>query len=174
MSDRKTAEAIQAGLETEQQGLKAYEAAAARSRHPFARKMFESLANDERRHAEWFAKLAAERGVAPAPLDRLDPDGFLKSIRKTFKGLRAKIRGMSPDADDIKAIEVALTLETKSFQMYDKAAKSATDPAEKALFQFIAREENNHWAILDDARLYLTNPEKWNIKQEAPLIDGGA
>ncbi len=167
------AKVIGAGIRMEEEGLKVYQEAAARTRHPFAKEMFLSLAHDETRHAEWFRKMAAQRGVAPAPLSDLDPDGFLKTISETFKALRAQIKSLKASADDIKAIDVALGLEEKSYKVYTEAAAKATNPDEKAVLQFIAREENNHWKILDDTRLYLTDWEKWNIKDEKPVIDGG-
>ena len=173
MSDDRIARVFRAGLAMEEEGIRTYEAAATRSPHPFARKMFQSLAKDERRHAEWFRHMAEERGVDPAEVGRVDPDGFGKTVRAVFGELRAQIDGMPADADDIRAIDVALGLEEQSYKMYHDAAETASGPDAKALLDLIAREENNHYAILDDAKLYLTDPEKWNIKEENPLIDGG-
>jgi len=161
------------GLEMELEGLRVYEAAAANSNHAFAKQMFRGLANDEKRHAAWFRKLAEERGVAPADVSAVDPDGFLKTIRAIFSELREQIEGAGAETDDIQAIDLALGLEDKAYTMYHEASEAADNADEKAVLELIAREENNHYAILADTRLYLTDPEKWNIKEEGPLIDGG-
>lgn len=173
MSEDRMADTIRTGIAMEAEGLRAYQEAATRTSHPFAKEMFLSLASDEKRHQEWFEALAAKRGIAPAPLDHLDPDGFLKSIREVFGKLRGQLGAVAVDADDIKAIDAALGLEEESYKLYAEAAKAAADPDEKALLEFVAHEENNHYRILDDTKLYLTDPEKWNIKEENPLIDGG-
>jgi len=173
MAQDRIAEIIRAGVEMEREGQRIYRDAAAKSKHPFAGKMFESLAKDEERHEQWFLTLSAKRGISPAPLAKLDPDGFLKQIRAVFKGLRKQIDGLKPAADDIQVIDLALGLEEKSYRLYLEASEAATSPDERAVLAFVAREENNHWRILDDAKLYLTDPVKWNIKEESPLIDGG-
>jgi len=34
-------------------------------------------------------------------------------------------------------------------------------------------EQNEHFRLLEDTLLYLTDPVEWNFKEEKPLIDGG-
>ena len=165
-------EAINAGIKVEQEGRAVYEDAAKKTSHRFARAMFESLAGDEQRHEEWFRKLADDMGVAGALTAGLAPDAIVTRIRTLFSEMRSEIDANAPSADDIAVLDVALGLEEKSYEMYSQAAKTAEDPAVREVLEFIAAEENNHYRILDDLRLYLTDPEKWNIKEENPLIDG--
>jgi len=168
------AEVVKAGLKMEKEGEKVYRDAAAKSKHPFAKEMFLSLANDEKRHGEWFLKMGENLGVAKDLLAKArTPDAFLVQARETFGKLRAKIDGVKASADDLKVIDVALGLEEKSFEIYSQAAAAATDPAVKKALDFVSKEENNHYRILADVRLYFSDPGKWNIKEERPLIDGG-
>lgn len=171
MSKTKIAEVINTGIEIEGEGLKVYEDAAARSTNPFTKQMFASLANDERRHAEWFRRLGEDVGVAGSLLKVGAPDDFKKRIQGVFKELREQIEGKPAEARDVEAIEIALGLEEKSYDLYAGAAKDASGDV-KDVLQRIAAEENNHYKVLDDVLLYLTDPEKWNIKEENPVIDG--
>ena len=171
MSETNIAEVINTGIQIEGEGLKVYEDAAARSTHPFAKQMFASLANDERRHAEWFRRLGEDMGVAASLLKVGAPDDFKKSIQGIFKELREQIEGKPADTNDVEVIRVALGLEEKSYDLYSGAAENASGDVKDVLLR-IAAEENNHYKILDDVLLYLTDPEKWNIKEENPVIDG--
>ncbi len=64
-------------------------------------------------------------------------------------------------------------MEEHSYRYYVKAAKALRDAKEKEILRKIAEEENAHFRILSDTRLYLTYPEMWHIIQEKPVIDGG-
>ena len=172
MSDMSIAEAINAGIKVEQEGRAVYEDAAAKTSRRFARAMFENLADDERRHEEWLRKLAGDLGVAGGLTQGIAPDAIVTRIRALFSEMRAEIDANAPSADDIAVLDIALGLEEKSYEMYKQVAAAAEDPAVREVLEFIAAEENNHYRILDDLRLYLTDPEKWNIKEENPLIDG--
>ena len=63
-------------------------------------------------------------------------------------------------------------MEEKAYFYYTGAAKTMADAQEKKILLKIAEEENEHFRILNDTRLYLTYPEMWNIIQEKPVIDG--
>ena len=136
--------------------------------------MFESLAADERRHVEIFQALAAREGVRPAAAEELDREGPLKRMSAIFRDAAANIKEvLTADSDDIKAIDVAKGMEEKAFAFYAEAARGCASPVEKRILLKIAAEENEHYRILDDTRLYLTYPEMWFIKEEKPVIDGG-
>jgi rubrerythrin len=80
---------------------------------------------------------------------------------------------MKSSDGDIKAIDLALGMEEKAYAYYTDAAKAMTDGQEKDILLKIAEEENEHFRILSDTRLYLTYPQMWHIIQEKPVIDGG-
>ena len=71
------------------------------------------------------------------------------------------------------ANDFALEVEKKSYDHYSAGAETTDDERVKKILLRIADEENEHYAILADTRLYLTNPTEWNLKEERPLIDGG-
>ena len=73
----------------------------------------------------------------------------------------------------VEVIKTAMQLEKKAYDAYMEWAGVTDNPTEEDILKKIALEENEHWRILDDTLLYLTNPAEWNIKEEKPLIDGG-
>ena len=190
----KTSEALGIAVQMEQEGRKYYLETAAKMTNSFAGRMFLSLAEDERRHEQIFRQMALEEGIRPGELDEIDPEGPIKRIRVIFREVARD--AAVPVADDIEALKVAMKMEEEAFRFYSQTAgelllsaphcvasaeqcrsglrRVATgSPTEREILEKIALEENEHFRILDDTLLYLTDPVKWNLKEEKPLIDGG-
>lgn len=170
----KRSEALGIAVRMERQGMELYRKASERTVHPFAKKMFLSLVEDEKRHEEIFQRMAEAAGVRPSAVDEMDKEGPLERISAIFRETALQLNEeLRPDDDDIKVMDIAKDLERKAYDFYTAAAKQMSDALEKTAFERIAAEENEHWRILDDTKLYLTNPAEWHIKEERPLIDGG-
>ena len=168
----KRSDALGVAIRMEEEGIKFYSKAAAKSREALVRKMFESLVKDEQRHRAIFREMAAQEGVRPSRADELDKSSPTKRIRSIFKGAAAKVKKSVRSSDEVQAIEFALGMEEKAYFFYAGAAKKVRDAQEKRILLKIAEEENEHFRILNDTRLYLTYPEMWHIIQEKPVIDG--
>ena len=175
MSDQeKISEAAGVAVEMERKGIAFYQAAAQKMSDPFARRMFLSIAEDEKRHERMFREMAAKAGVRPADVEEMNSGSPLQRIRTIFRELGRQVsEDLRPDDDQIQALDVAIGMEEASYKFYSETAETCADPKEKELLLLIANEENEHYRIFDDTRLYLTNQAEWNIKEEKPLIDGG-
>jgi len=167
-------EALGIAIRMEQDGQKSYAEAAVRTRHPFGKEMFQSLAADERRHEQVFREMADREGVRPAAMDEIDRHGPIKRISAIFRSMAEEIeRSVRPTDDDTKVLVKAMELERRAFEFYTETAALAAEPTERDILRKIANEENEHYRLLDDTLLYLTSPEEWHLKEERPLIDGG-
>ena len=170
----KRSEALGIAIQMERQGMEFYRKASESTVHPFAKKMFLSLVEDEKRHEKIFQQMAEAAGVRPTALDEMDKEGSLKRISAIFRETALQLKEeLRPDDDDIKAIDIAKDLERKAYDFYTATAKQMSDTVERTAFERIAAQENEHWRTLDDTKLYLTNPAEWHIEEEKPLIDGG-
>ncbi len=167
----KISDALGIAVQMEQEGQRFYAEAAEKMTHPFGRRMFLSLAKDEQRHERVFRQMAREEGVRPGEMDEINQEGPIKRIRAIFR--EAAKDAISPGADDVEAIKAAMKLEEAAYQFYSETAESSDNATERSVLEKIALEENEHFRILDDTLLYLTDPAEWNIKEEKPLIDGG-
>ena len=167
-------DALGAAIRMEEEGIRFYTKAAGQSRDPLGKKMFLSLVKDEERHAQIFREMAAQEGVRPSRVGEMDKASPAARIRSIFKGAAGKVKkALKADAGDVKVIDIALRMEEKAYFHYSEAAKAMTDSREKRILQKIAEEENEHFRILNDTRLYYTYPQMWHIIQERPVIDGG-
>ncbi len=169
MSDSTGSEALQVGIQTEEDGMAFYSKAAESCETPFGKRMFESLVQDERNHLAWLHDIA--KGIAPKD-DCTPGEVFKGQVQSVFKEATDNMtKRIEAGPDDVEAVRIAMEMEEKAYHFYVDAAKQATDEAEKKLFQRLAAEENVHWMMLEDTHLYLTAPEIWDIKNNPPLLD---
>ena len=168
----KRSDALGIAIRMEEEGIRFYSKAAGQAENGLVKKMFASLAKDEERHRAIFQEMAAQEGVRPSRADELDKSSPAKRIQSIFKGAAAKVKKSLRSTDEVQAIDIALGMEQKAYFFYSGAAKTVTDAQEKQILLKIAEEENEHFRILNDTRLYLTYPEMWHIIQEKPVIDG--
>jgi len=175
MSDpSKRSESLGIAIRMEKKGMAFYRDAGEKALTPLARTMFLSLVEDEKLHVKVFQEMADAAGVTPATVEEMDKDGAVKRIGGMFREAAKQVKENSgSDDDQIEAIDIAKGMEEKAYKFYSEMAGETDDPAEKDILKKIAEQENEHFRILDDTRLLLTNPAEWHIKEEKPLIDGG-
>ena len=174
MADKaKRSDALGIAIRMEEEGIRFYSKAAEQAENDLVKKMFASLVKDEERHREIFQEMAAQAGVRPSRADELGESSPAKRIQSIFKGAAAKVKKSLRDTGEIvQAIDIALGMEEKAYFSYTAAAKKMAGGQEKEILLKIAEEENEHFRILSDTRLYLTYPQMWHIIQEKPVIDG--
>ena len=170
----KNSEALGIAVNMEEEGIAFYKKTAERMTDPFAKKMFLSIAEDERRHKRIFEQMAQAEGVTPADVGQAETDGPIARIQAIFKELGRKVKeDLDPEDSQIDALNIAIDMEKKAYDFYNSAAQDCPDAGEQEILRKIAKEENEHWRIFDDTKLYLTDQAEWNIKEEQPVIDGG-
>ena len=172
--ESKRSEMLGVALKLEREGMEFYRQASEKMADELASRMFLSLVEDEKKHACLLKQMAAEAGVEPAEANVLRENPAAQQVSALFKETARRVReDVGPDDDQIKVIEVAKDMELRAFNFYARLQEEITDDLEKVIVAKIAEQENEHYRILDDTQLYLTNQAEWNIKEEKPLIDGG-
>ncbi len=75
----------------------------------------------------------------------------------------------------IKAIKDAVMVEVKGQQLYSHAAITAEDPAAKAMFEMLAKDEDDHVRILMSQYKHLVEEGKLNLDEVHPAeVDHGS
>jgi len=162
---------IKSAIKMEEEGREFYKKAEGCTKDPFGKKMYASLAEDEVRHRELLERLLKNAPPTAKELDVPLPKDRLRSVfASTDKTVCERIPST---AGDIEAITFAMGKETESYKMYSDAAKQATDTPVKAMFERMAREENQHYEILEQTRYFLEEYANWSIWQEGGPIEGG-
>lgn len=137
-------------LKLEQQGREFYLKAAEETLDEKGKKMFLSLADDERLHLEIIQRqLHALEGEGKfVLLPNLSVPDIDLGV-KLFPPERSKIQervGVNPG--EIDALHVALDNEIKSYDLYRAAAQRIQDQAGKAMYQWLASAEMTHFNLL--------------------------
>ncbi|GAB4403342.1 MAG: hypothetical protein Kow00123_14360 [Anaerolineales bacterium] len=171
--DEKLLEPLRQGMINEIRGRAFYLEAAKRSAHPAGAKMFTSLAHDEEGHlqvlqqqyqaitkkGQWLTLEDARKGTEPPPELNLFPEGTGKDL--------------PDDADDLKALELAMGFEKRGYELYKRAAESSQDLTAKAMYEFLVQEESRHYDLLQNSYHYLKDKGLWFFQdEEKPIFEG--
>jgi rubrerythrin len=169
-------QALHQGIQTELQGLTLYRKAAERTQDPQGKKVFESLTKDELMHLRLlkvqYGSLVSEgRWVEMEKAKELEPGKEVEEIFPEADDALAAL--LTEDAGDAKALELALEFERRGFQLYQTAIEETEDPDGRALYEFLAEQEQLHYTHIQRAHEYLVNKGKWYFdEEERPFFEG--
>ena len=140
-------------IQMERDGYEWYSRSAQSVQDVAARKMLESLADDEKRHEQIVTQLKANR---TEPL----PGQPLAGVRNVFQGLVDVGRGFFNENDELAAVlKKGIEIENKSVLLYRDLAGQAPDPNHQRVCQSLMAEEKRHEKILSLALEYIDKPE---------------
>ena len=169
-------ESLNTALQTEKSGRIFYQQATQRSANPLAKKVFETLADEELTHIETikvFYDSLKQRGTCQGLGDKLPerphPQARLKNV---FEIARQHIdREVKADAGSLEAYEEAMKLEQAAYDMYQRLIAETTDDMARKLYQFMLEQENEHYAFLKETHDYLGSPADWFVREERPHFE---
>jgi len=144
-------EIIRAAIQLEKDGRKFYLDTAGKTSSEFARRMFESFAEDELRHMEWIKALSPGTSTAESANREL-----YARLRHIFADAPEDLRlAAELSDDDIKAISIAMGMEDKSVLAYEEWAREDEREDIQALCKALAGQERFHRQILENTKEYL-------------------
>ena len=160
---------INTAIKLENDGIKFYSETAEKTKNILIKKMFESLAEDEKKHIEWIKNLAPDVKTSGEFNKKL-----YERLKNIFSEPSKEIKKeATAAADDIKAIDIAIGMENKSENEYLKFSDEADDPEVEKLFTILADIERFHADLLMNSKEYLDRPHDWFMQQEGWMFDGG-
>ena len=177
---------IDTAVKMEQDSIDFYGEAAAGTTNRLGRSMFESFVNDEKRHLKGLQTLLTavmtanaspvEAGLRTTAGRILPPrKGTFKSkITTIFLKARQELSERVPsDADDVKALRIAIDLEREGCKFYGEAAAKATNTTVAEVYRILQNEEKEHLDFLQNTLSYLEDTGNWFLWEEQGLLDGG-
>jgi rubrerythrin len=165
--------ALQVALNNEMKEHKFYLKNAERTKNPVGKAMFEQIGGEELEHYERLKQLHAnwekdKKWPETVPLKVKDT-----AVKNVLKDAAQKApKTIKGDADDLKAIRVAIEFEGKGAEYYANLREQVSDPKEKAFFNLLANIEHEHYVSLKETEEYLTDPVSWFRKKERAGLDG--
>ena len=167
-SGNKSLKALDMAIEQENEGIKFYMEAAGKSKHNLGKSMFQSFVEDEKEHLK---RLKMLRKTESLELKSKGHDvgspGAKERLLSVFHQMKDELETIiRPETDDLEGIKIAMDIEKTGHKLYQKGYEDATDPREKELFKFLAKEEIIHYEILKNTYKYLDNLDKYHAKEE--------
>ncbi len=170
----KTLAALKKAIQMEIDGRNFYLKAGAGSSNELGKNLLKSLAAEEDSHRRKFEQIyEAISARKNWPRGGLELDGGRK-LRTIFARASEKIgTALKVPASELDAVQVAIAMESKTFDFYKRQGSEATNTAEKEFYEALAAQEMEHHLVLNDYSEYLSNPAAWFVTKEHHSLDGG-
>lgn len=182
---------LKTAAENERLGYNFFQQAAQITHDPNGQKMFTFLGKEEVKHlnlilAEMDSLRAGKGWIDPntAIEQRVEID-FSKPIASENEMLQAGVKydwqdpiEVVKDASnsmqaDLGVLDVGMRTERYFYNMYKEACEKLKDTAGVAPLEFLMKQENLHFKLLQEARDYLADNETWWDEWQKPIFEGG-
>lgn len=173
---------LRRAMQIERDGFKFYSEAAERAVDEMGKTMFLGLAADEEKHLRLLLieyNALESGGGWINPNQALEQDLVVDAANPELPGVEYPETSpiFSPAREpslenDVAALEFAMETEKLSFDLYRESGAQTADAVAKQAFGFLAREENQHYEILQNTRNYLTDNETWWDDEQLPFFIG--
>lgn len=148
----------------EQEGRGFYLKAAQITKDEKGQETFRSLASDEQNHFNLIQRQhqALTRQSQWIGFPQIKPMAIDLNKPLFPEGREALEKVVSQKSGDMTALLFGLDIETKSYDLYRKAASEITNQLGKSMFEFLAGEEKGHFDILMMRYDFLFGPIAWS------------
>ena len=147
----------------------------ARTESEDGKKVFQSLVDEEGKHldilrGQYAAVSGSKKWVSVEEAIKL---AFSVKPTDIFPEAASAKSLIPTDASDEQSLQLAMDFERRGYEMYQKAAGGATSAEEKAIWAWLAKAEDMHFAFLQETREYLANNGVWYFdEKELPFFEG--
>ena len=117
--------------------------------------VFLLLAKDEENHARILQNKFTETAY------ELEDNNTLSNSKNVFKGIKNFKNDGLEIAKQLDLYKAALEKEKQSIELYEKSLAAAADDQEKVLFEYLIRQETDHFGILEEMVLFISRPDEW-------------
>lgn len=159
--------AVEIARKMETDAIKFYSEAANKTGYPAGKKMFETVAEDEKRHLEIINKLLQGLDIHMADVH---PINNVKTVFETMKD--KMMEKVQATVDELEAFKIAIQMENEGIEFYRKLMTEAKTEKEKILFQKLIREEEQHFAIFENTYNFLMDTGNWFMWDEHSIVEG--
>jgi rubrerythrin len=142
-------EILKMAILMEKRGKAFYEKTAEQTDSPEAKKIFTTMAEEEKAHVEYLSKqfshyIKEHKFAKPDTSADISEEIANEVINKDI------VKQISAASFEAAAISAAMDFETRAVEVYAKRAEEAEDPNEKEMYTWLAEWERGHHKILHD------------------------
>ncbi|MBI5187867.1 MAG: ferritin family protein [Nitrospirae bacterium] len=160
--------AIEIAIRMETDAINFYREAAEKTKHPVGKKMFLTIAEDEKRHLEMLSQIFKGFNIE---IKDVSP---MKNVKTIFESMKDEMmQRVEATTDELEAFKIAMQMEKEGVEFYKKAALDAQTEKEKSLFERLVKEEEQHYDIFANTYFFLSDTGNWFMWEEHSIVDGG-
>jgi len=159
-------QALNTALDFERKGQKIYGETTSTTKNPIVAKTFSYLAEQELIHIEEIQDYIKTARIKFLGDKQEATQKFFSTTVSEFK-MKTKL-----SQDDIKAHEIALDLEKNSYHFYLEQFSKTKDPELKQFFEFLMKQEKNHYELVKRAYEFVQDPAAFYSKSEDWIFEG--
>jgi rubrerythrin len=158
---------IEMAVKMEQEAVDFYTQCAGKTDNPVGKKMFLSIAEDEKFHIACATNLQKGKAFKPS---EATPFEDMKRIFEQHK--QDMLRQVASTADELDAFRVAMKMEEEAITFYKTAQKQTAIQEEKDFFECLIRDEEEHFAIFQNTYSFLSDTGNWFMWEEHSIVEG--
>lgn len=159
--------AIEMAMKMEREAVDFYTQCAGKTDNPVGRKMFLSIADDEKYHIACAINVRKGKTFTPS---EAAPFEDMKKIFDQHK--KDMLRQVPSTANELEAFRVAMKMEEEAIAFYRKASSQAATAEEKNLFDCLIRDEEEHFSIFQNTYSFLSDMGNWFMWEEHSIVEG--
>ena len=128
------------------------------------KKLFRSIASEEEVHLAILQKEfdSLDRGGDWVTLEQAKAEEPPPSLLKLFPEEEAELEEiLKKRTSDLDALDIALDMERRGYDLYKGEAERASDLTARAIYGYLAEQENNHFTVLEKTRNNLAANGAW-------------
>ncbi len=153
---------LEKAIRIEKDGRRFYLQAAERTNDQRGKEMFLSLAQAEEEHLHIVEKEYDSLSKGRGWLALAEATGEVDLERPPFPPKREALEKMvRPDDSDLDALLLALGFENDSYELYRQGYTETDDPQGKAMYEYLADMEREHFETLMRNYEYLSRTGSW-------------
>lgn len=160
--------AIEMAIKMETDAIAFYTEAAEKTNHVVGKKMFLSIVEDEKRHLKMLEDIFKGLDIT---IKDVSP---MRKVKSLFEELKNEMmERVEATTDEMNALKIAIDMEKHGVEFYKKAASETNNQKEKALFERLSKEEEQHYDIFSNTYFFLSDTGSWFMWEEHSIVDGG-
>ncbi|MEK7238751.1 MAG: ferritin family protein [Nitrospirota bacterium] len=160
--------AIEIAIKMETDAINFYKEASKKANHSVGKKMFLTIAEDEKRHLDMLNQILKGLDI------KIKDVSPMKNIKTVFEEIKDEMmHKVEATTDELEAFKIAIRMEKEGIEFYKKAASGAKTDKEKSLFERLIKEEQQHYDIFANTYFFLSDTGNWFMWEEHSIVDGG-
>ncbi|MBS1112719.1 MAG: rubrerythrin subfamily [Nitrospirae bacterium] len=160
--------AIEIAIKMEKDAIDFYSKAAEKTSHPAGKKMFQSITEDEKRHLKMLSQIFKELDIK---MDDVSPMRNMQTIFESMKN--SMMERVMATQDELEAFKIAMQMEQEGVAFYKRVETETRKEKEKALFERLIKEEQQHYDIFANTYNFMNDTGNWFMWEEHSIVDGG-